>query len=525
MDHGLMTTPVAPVAGRPLDWILSIICSGMAREIAGMEERLSWHERHEEENFDALADARRRVRDAQERFERWRWVPLLGGRLHLVLARAREPLRRIKEQIQKERREADDIRKALTKTTISYDMLIMLGEREYSVPDPMPARTKRFLRRFEELNARGAVQENIHELASDLSEILGDWAAASLLYLQSRKLAAPAEEREEKESSLLFDKARGTFVETQAGYVKPIAQNHVMRRIYLPVPRRWEAKMVQAGASIDDSTVNHVMSRVWVGFSEYEKFESYLPRSYRKIPPDLDFESLNVEVDGKPFSFSRRQRQQAIKEMGERQGWRCSLCGSYGGLVWDRLRDMRSSEMAEPLVLRPQWKYMLRDGATGIAELSDLMLICRDCDLAFDDENLERLLVGKDSSLVQRVREHVHRRRMMLLRCEDSVLASRMQALREHLRKFSQVGTWVFELSRLSQLAPAFKDGIVADENFPVAGAPIVSEEGETLVSKRGLEDLLRQMAKAPVSSVIEGPTSRSRSAPDETGMSPKFNA
>ena len=488
-----------PLPNRPLDWVLSIICAEMARNIAEMEESLARHEHKEEENFDVLADVRRRVRDAQARYERWRWVPVLNRRLHTVWMNAREPLKKIKDEIQRGRRETDDIRKSLAKTVISYDMLIMLGQREYSVPDPMPLRTKNFLRRFEDLNRRGLVQENIHELASALSEILGDWAAASLLYIQSKKSIIVSENTEERESYLLFDKSRGTFVETQEGYIKHSANNYVMHRIYLPVPRSWETKMVRDGASIDDSAVNHVMSRVWIGFTDYERFEPYLPRSYRKVPPDLDFESLRIDMGGRFFAFSKHQRDMAIKEMGERQGWRCSLCGSYGGLVWDRLRDMRSAEMSEPLVLRPQWKFRRVDNDIAVAELTDLLLICRDCDLSFETGRLESLLRGKDGALVDRVRVHVHRRRMMLLRCEETVLAARERALEQHLLSFAGISRWIIDLSHLPEFSSVFKDGIVAPEDSLIAGLPVLSEDGEELHPARSLNDILVEMEKKTI--------------------------
>ena len=494
-----MNPSSGPLPSRPLDWVLTIICAGLARNIAEMEEALARHENKEEENLDILADVRRRVRDVQARYERWRWVPFLNRSLHAALMNAREPLKRIKDEIQRSRREADDIRKSLAKTVISYDMLIMLGQREYSVPDPMPLRTKNFLRRFDELNRSGLVQENIHELASALSEILGDWAAASLLYIQSKKPIISVENEEERESCLVFDKARGRFVETQAGYVKSITNNYVMRRIYLPVPRSWEAKMVQAGASIDDSAVNHVMSRVWIGFTDYERFEPHLPRSYRKVPPDLDFEALEIDMGGRSFAFSKHQRNRAIKEMGERQGWRCSLCGSYGGLVWDRLRDMRSAEMSEPLVLRPQWKFRLVNNDTAVAELTDLLLICRDCDLAFETGRLESLLRGKDGALAERVRVHVHRRRMMLLRCEETFLAAREKALERHLLSFAGVSQWILDLSRLPEFSSVFKDGIVAPEESLIVGLPILSEDGEELHPARSLDDILVEIEKKTI--------------------------
>jgi hypothetical protein len=236
------------------------------------------------------------------------------------------------------------------------------------------------------------------------------------------------------------------------------------------------------------------MSRVWVGFSDYERFEQYLPRAYRKVPPDLDFEALALGVTTSGFPPSHRQRARVVREMAERQGWRCSLCGCYGGLVWDRLRDMRSAEMSEPLVLRPQWQFRRVTDGAAVAELTELLLICRDCDLAFETGRLEKLLRGRDGSLAERVRDHVHRRRMMLLRCEESVLTTRERTLERHLLSLAGVSRWILDLSRLPEFSDAFRDGIVAAEDHLIVGLPILSEDGEEVCRPRSLEDALGEI-------------------------------
>ena len=478
---------------RPLDWILSIICSGMAREIAVMEDRLALLEKREDEDLDVLGEARRRLKEAQRRLDRWKWVPFLGSSLRRAWLIVRDDVRSLKDNISSSRRESDRLRKNVAQASITYEMMIMLGQRDYCVPDPMPSRTRKFVRKFEEIHNKGLVQDHINELAKEISDILGDWAAASLLFLRARK-QEQASDDEARESSLVFDKARGVYIETQGGYVSASSAHHGLRRIYLPVPRRWEDRIVRAGGNIDDSTVNHVMSRVWVGFADYERFEQYLPKAYRKVPPDLDFEAAVLEVAASGFPPSPRQRARVVRDMAERQGWRCSLCGSYGGLVWDRLRDMRSAEMSEPLVLRPQWQFRRVGDDTAVAELTDLLLICRDCDLAFETDRLETLLRGREGSLAERVREHVHRRRMMLLRCEESVLATRERALERHLLSLAGVSRWVLDLSRLPEFSDAFKDGIVASEEHLIAGLPVLSEDGEELCRHRSLEDVLAEI-------------------------------
>jgi hypothetical protein len=130
----------------------------------------------------------------------------------------------------------------------------------------------------------------------------------------------------------------------------------------------------------------------------------------------------------------------------------------------------------------------------GVAELTELLLICRDCDLAFETGRLEKLLRGRDGSLAERVREHVHRRRMMLLRCEESVLTTREKALERHLLSLAGVSSWILDLSRLPEFSDAFRDGIVASEDHLIVGLPVLSEDGEEMCRHRSLEDVLAEI-------------------------------
>lgn len=486
----------APKVSRPLDWVLTRVCAALAEAMAELEAEAERLDAKDEEVSEALGEARRRLKTYGALYDRWGWVPVYGRYVWHKVHSAKVAFSSLKAEISSLRHKANDVRRRLTKASISYDMLVVLGQREYCVPDPMPERTQRFLRRFERVQKEGTLQENVYHLAGDLSEILGDWAAASLLFLQAqKKTVSSSDETEIKESSLVYDKSKGMFVESSGGYVKPVAHSQVLHRIYLPIPRNWEARAVQAGARIDESTVAHVMSRVWVSFHEYEDFEEYLPKSYRKVPPELDFEELHIRFGGQEFRFDHRQEAAIEKHMAVRQGWRCILCGSYGGLVWDWVSDPKHSAASKPLVLRPQWQYR-RYGDTniGVAELADVLLICRDCDLAFDIERLRGMLVGKSEKLIERAMTHVHKRRMMLLRCEDGGLSLRQAALAAHFGRMASLTGWVLDFSGWSERLEPLRDGVVAPETIPIAGIPILSSSGEVLVEETPLEQVVRRL-------------------------------
>lgn len=490
-------------SNRPLDWVLTEICGQLAADLAEMETKAGESGRLEEEAAEALGEARRRVRFLGSRYDRWWWIPLHGRSLARALQAERAKLSSAKAELLALRRMTDDLRKQIAQASLSYEMLLMLCQRDYCVPDPMPARTKRFLRRFEEAKREGRLRDQIHVFAGDVSEILGDWAAASLLFLQRRDGGAAAEGVEpvtERESSLVFDKERGAYVETHGGYVQRSSAAHSLHRIYLPIPRSWEAKAVAAGARIDDSTVNNVMSRVWVGFQDYENFEDYVPLAYRKAPPELDFEELHLQFAGREFALAPEQSGRLRKDLGGRQGSRCVLCGSYGGLVWDWLRDARSGAFSDPLTLRYQWRYRVHEQSAdvGVAELLDVLLICRDCDMAFDEARLRRLIADKDPKLVEKALGHLHKRRLMLLRCESETLAARQRELAGHFMRMADMSSWVIDLGELARRHPFLSEGVIADEVFPVAGVPIVSTMGELLSPERDVAAIVMGFRASP---------------------------
>lgn len=508
---------VVSASNRPLDWVLTEICGHLAADLAELEAKASEHERLEDEASEALGDIRRRVRQLGARHETWWWVPFHGRRLARDLQAARARASSVRAELLALRRATDETRKRIAQASLSYEMLLMLGQRDYCVPDPMPARTQRFLRRFEEARRQERLRSQIHKFAGDVSEILGDWAAASLLFLQRRDGAASSEEhgQEERETSLVFDKGRGVYVETTGGYVRRSATTHSLHRIYLPIPRAWEAKAVAAGARIDDSTVNHVMSRVWVSFHEYESFEEYTPLVYRKTPPELDFEELHLQFGGKEFSFAAEQRALLRKDMEAKQGSRCVLCGSYGGLVWDWVKDARSDMSLEPLTFRFQWRYRRHhDTDVGVAELADLLLICRDCDIAFHESRLRQLVANKDPKLADRALSHLHKRRLMLSRCESETLAVRQKEMAEHLARMAGMSSWVVDLESMVRRFPVLGDGVIADETLPLSGAPIISSAGEVLVPARSVDMVAEGLSRQP--EVLNGP---------EPGQGPSFIA
>jgi len=493
-----------PGAARPFDWIMADICRHMAAEIDELEAALERDGRGREELAERAAELRREHARRRRRADGWGWLPLLGSRLRRQAAGLARELGALKGRMDAMRRAEDGRRRALVKAHLLYEMLILLSQRDYCVPDPAPLRSRRFMLRFEAARKSETVRRDVHALAEELSDILGEWAAASLLHLerQRREGEAGAGRTRHAESgtiepALVFDRTTGRYVETAIGQVRGTARLVASHRIYLPVPRAWEARLARAGARIDDSTVDHVMSRLWVGFDDYERFEEYLPRAYRRAPPELDFTFAPPSFGGHEFRLAPSQSRPLLAELGEAQGWRCVLCGSHGGLVWDRLRMAAGRGPEGPLALRPLWMAHRLDGHAGVATIVEMLLICRDCDLAFGGGGFETLLGAADGGLAEKARAHVRRRRMMLLRCDEVTLAHREAALRAERAGFDGIRRWVLDLSVLAARHAALGTGVVLPEDMPVAGAAIVSEAGEPVLPARSVEEVLAGVGAA----------------------------
>lgn len=459
---------------RPLDWVLDDLAAVLKRRLdAAAAERDRLFE-EEDESAEALHRQRTAALQAAEAVARWSWVPIWGRRKRLAAERARRRLEQTKAELRRLRRQRERCEATQASLHQAYDLLVALGQRDYLVPDPMPERTARFVRIFEQARREGRLAEDALALASALSEILGDWALASVLAVSSG--------------------GEGGGRRRDGGEQAGRSVDAAVHRIYLPLSRQREREMVDAGARLDTSVAGGTIGRVWVGFDSFARFESLLPLVYRREPPELDFaEEARRALPVPPRSLSEiataRQLERLLRGLDERQGGRCLLCGGVGGLMWDRVRAACGELEARPLSLRVRWECRLVGPDTGLQRAVDAFAVCGDCELAF---------VGvpsglQDEALLARVRQHVQRRRMYLMRCDATTMEGRLERQAEAVASLRAARRWLVDLSALAAL-PELAAGMEVRPEWLSAGAPVfgiarVSEDGLERVPARSLPE------------------------------------
>ncbi|MFN3660820.1 MAG: hypothetical protein ACK4TN_06240, partial [Brevinematales bacterium] len=83
------------------------------------------------------------------------------------------------------------------------------------------------------------------------------------------------------------------------------------------------------------------------------------------------------------------------------------------------------------------------------------------------------------------------KRRMMLLRCEESVLSSHMRSFEGRYVSLKGISKWVLDLSFLNNFSSVFSRGVEVVEDMPIAGISVLDDIGDVLYSARSVSEVL----------------------------------
>lgn len=456
---------------RPLDWILATLIEWLGQfqerihcELQDLENQISDHRYR-------VVEMQRSVIALRERAGRWGWIPFIGARIENDFEENRRAFIKANNHLKKMEGQARHLDRRWTKISQLVDSLIALAQRPYTVSDPMPRRTAEFVEEFEQFllevskSGESPKEHDLLSLSADLSEILGDWALASII---------------RSDPSGVNDSERAADV-------------MVSHRIYLPVAKELEERMDEMGAQIDSSIVGTGISRVWVRMDQTLDFADYVPHAYRLNRPEFDFPPDSAalpESAKKPYAFSDIIQEEQIKSwfhaIAHAQGGRCILCGGVGGLLWDRWRALSGSHERRPLVFRAMWDYMIPDRKRpeiGLQRLRAIYVICGDCEIAFDGESFirkaESILLSSsqgeeddsaqgderqgsgstrtgtgrlrfDPTVIKQLKRHIAKRRSFILRCTPETMSAQRRRQHEEFANLAgKVVEWIVDLRYL----------------------------------------------------------------------------
>lgn len=222
-------------------------------------------------------------------------------------------------------------------------------------------------------------------------------------------------------------------------------------RIWLPVSSTRTRELVAMGARVDRSAPKRG-SQLWIPLSEKSDFEQFLPLAYKENRTKFSFPPIRHNAIGQNLwgIFDSSSWNHIRTTAYDRSGHRCQICGKQGGSLWPRIADEEEKGRGQTVDCHEIWDWVLPQNGVnvGIQKLQRLMVLCKDCHLAFHEGFA--INKAKKFGLEERAANHIRTIRMLINHCSSDELEAILEKDNSAWQQGRSVDSWILDLSHLA---------------------------------------------------------------------------